>query len=110
MRKNKYNNRKVRADGKVFDSKKEFDRWCVLKLMMKSGEIEGLKHHELFTLLPPCKNYKRPLQYEADFTYYKSSENGGELIVEDVKGFRTNLYLVKRRMMSQLLGIEVKEV
>ena len=49
---NKYHNQKYSADGEVFDSKKEFQRWQELKILEKAGEISELRRQVPFELLP----------------------------------------------------------
>ena len=49
---NKYHNRKYSADGEVFDSKREYQRWQELKLLEKAGEIAELRRQVPFELLP----------------------------------------------------------
>jgi hypothetical protein len=44
-------------------------------------------------------------RYRADFVYVES----GARVVEDVKGFRTVVYKLKRRLMLACHGIEIKE-
>ena len=41
----------------------------------------------------------------ADFVYLEN----GQLVVEDVKGVRTPVYKLKKRLMAERFGIEVKE-
>ena len=53
------------------------------------------------------KLVQRATYYVADFVY-KDAE--GNEVVEDVKGFRTAEYLLKKKMMRALLGIQIKEV
>jgi hypothetical protein len=43
--------------------------------------------------------------YTADFAY---ETDGGEKVVEDVKGVYTHLFAIKRRLMEAVLGIRVK--
>lgn len=106
----KYNNRKVKIDGITFDSRKEAERWCELKLLERSGKISDLKRQERFVLIPTQRIkdrvVERPLHYVADFTY---TENG-EKVVEDVKGFRTKEYVIKRKILLYLYGIRIKEI
>lgn len=47
-----------------------------------------------------------PIRYIADFTY---NDLNGQLIVEDAKGVKTPVYRLKRRMMAEKYGIEIKE-
>lgn len=96
---NKYKNRKFETDGILFDSKREAFRWQELKTMQAAGIIQGLKRQVKFELLPYQKQFKeRGVQYVADFVYY---ENGVK-IVEDVKGFRTKEYIIKRKLFRWL--------
>jgi hypothetical protein len=55
----------------------------------------------------------RIARYQADFTYTSNSpEVGpvGEKIVEDVKGYRTPTYRMKRALMLAAHGIEIREI
>lgn len=103
----KYGNRKVRLYGQVFDSKKEGERFLLLKAAEKRGEIRELKTQVPFELIPAQKHGKwRATKYIADFTYYK----GDEFVVEDAKGYRTEVYRIKKKLMLWMHGIEIKEV
>lgn len=101
---NKYHARAVWLDGIWFPSQKEAHRYLELKLLERAGEIQDLRLQVPFVLLPKSK-YGRPVKYIADFVY---TENGRQ-VVEDAKGYRTDLYKLKRRLMEELLGIEIKE-
>ena len=48
------------------------------------------------------------MRYKADFTYFDDRQ-GGEFVVEGVKGFRTEGYKIKRHLMKAVHGIEVLE-
>lgn len=112
---NKYHAKKVRVDDHVFDSKKEARRYCELRLLEKSGEIHGLELQKEFELIPPQKEGRRVIEravkYRADFCYI---DNRGKCIVEDVKGCKTgaaySLFVIKRKLMRQKYGIEVREI
>lgn len=108
--KHKYGNRKVTADGQTFDSRKEYLRFCELRLLEKAGAIQGLKRQVKFELIPSQryggKVVERPVSYVADFTYIEN----GKTIVEDTKGMRTKDYIIKRKMMLYRYGIRIKEV
>lgn len=93
----------------TFDSKKEAKRYQELILMQKAGIITDLKRQVPFTLVPVFslnKNRYRPLIYIADFVY---KENGIK-VVEDTKGFRTDVYKIKKKLMAYIHQIEIKEV
>ena len=101
----KYGNRKLKApDGQVFDSVKEFHRWGVLRLLERAGKISDLKRQVSFELIPK-QDGERACTYVADFTYYED----GKLVVEDCKGFKTEVYMLKRKLMLWVHGIRIKE-
>lgn len=109
---NKYHAKKIFADGQSFDSRKEYRRWCELKLVERAGEIGNLQRQVRFHLLPAQydertgKCLERPVDYVADFVY----ETDGFLVVEDVKGLKTRDYVLKRKMMLYMHGIRIQEV
>ena len=101
----KYGNRKIKApDGQVFDSVKEYHRWGCLRLMERAGKISDLKRQVRFELIPK-QDGERAITYVADFTYMED----GKLVVEDCKGFRTDAYKMKRKLMLWVHGIRIKE-
>lgn len=93
----KYGNKKTVIDGITFDSKKEAERYLVLKDMLKHDEIEELKIQPKFLLQDSFK-YRgqviRKIYYIADFSYIKE----GNLVVEDVKGKKTDVYKLKKKL------------
>jgi hypothetical protein len=111
-RRNKYNAQKVRLDGLVFDSKKEAKRYGELRLMEKAGEIKYLRVHPSgFLLHCPAAGWglrgdQVVCEYRPDFTYTQ----GGVMVVEDVKGIKTALYLLKKKWLNLEYGIEIREV
>lgn len=98
----KYRNIKTRVDGILFDSKKEAARWGELKLLLRAKEISDLQRQVTFPLMAGCKKVG---SYRADFTYRDKS---GELVIEDVKGKPTAIYLLKKKILAAN-GIEIKE-
>lgn len=102
---NKYGARKVTApDGQVFDSQKEYNRWCNLRLLERAGRISDLKRQVSYELIPK-QNGERACTYVADFVYLEN----GKLVVEDCKGFRTEGYKIKRKLMLWVHNIKIKE-
>ena len=105
----KYKNKKVVYKDMKFDSKKEYLRYLVLEDMQRKGEISELKTQVPFVLVPPFqlngKKYKG-IRYIADFVYKKD----GKVIVEDTKGYCTDVYKIKRKLMAYIHKIEIKEV
>ena len=107
----KYHARKVTIDGHTFDSKAEADRYCELKLLEKAHVIRDLKLQPGFILQEHFKHdgvWERAITYKADFSYI----DGGRVIVEDVKGMKTEVYKIKRKLFLKKYGDEVifKEV
>lgn len=86
-------------NGIVFDSKKEMLRYKELLILEKSGAISDLKRQVKFELQPGFRRNGvtiKPINYVADFTYLNNNE--GIWIAEDVKGFRTKEYILKKKM------------
>lgn len=100
----KYRNSHVVVDGTTFDSKAEARRYQELKLMQAAGEITDLEAHPCYPLIV---NGVKVGSYEADFRYVTQ---GGETVIEDVKGVRTDTYRLKKRLVEALYGIKVVEV
>lgn len=96
-KKSKYNAVKTEVDGIKFDSAKESKRYASLKLLERAGVIENLKLQPRF-LLQEGFTYnghkERKIEYVADFQY----ERNGQTIVEDVKGMKTEVYKLKRKL------------
>jgi hypothetical protein len=102
---NKYRAVKVKADGLTFDSKAEHRRYCELKLLQAAGEISTLSIHEPF----PCHVAGQLIcTYEADFVYW--AKGASSATVEDVKGVKTAVYRLKKKLVKAIYGIEITEV
>lgn len=94
---NKYNNKKVTIDGIKFDSKKEAKRYQELKLLENANQIRNLSRQVPFELIPKQKD-ERAVRYIADFVYTDTMTE--KVIVEDVKGFKTDVYKLKRKLFK----------
>lgn len=109
----KYRNKKCNIDGIWFDSIREGRRYSELKLMEKGGYISNLRLQVPYELVPNQKNregkvIERKVVYRADFVYFDNDKQ--EEVVEDAKGFRTEVYLLKKKLMLDRYGIQIKEV
>lgn len=104
-RQNKYRNRHTVVDGIRFDSAKEAKRWGELCLMARADAICDLERQPVYVLdvngVPVCR-------YRADFRYF--DPRTGKVVVEDVKGFLTPEYKIKRALMKAVHRIDVVEV
>lgn len=118
---NKYRNRKITYNGEKYDSVKEYRRHDELKLLEKAGKISGLQRQVKFELIPaqrepdtigkrggvrPGKLLESAVCYYADYVYTKD----GKTVVEDVKGLRTPVYIIKRKLMLYIHGIRIEEI
>ena len=110
----KYNNKKVVCNGITFDSILEKNRYLFLHSKQNTGEIRGLELQPKFILqegfTTHCfvtktgKESKiRPITYSADFRYMNRK---GEIIIEDAKGFKTEVYKIKKKMILNMLRLE----
>lgn len=110
-RKSKYGNDKVTVDGIEFDSKREAQRYGVLKLQERAGIITDLDLQKRIYLIgadgkPLRGESGRRLYYKADFVYL---DDRNELVVEDSKGFKTPEYKLKKAILASM-GYQIREV
>lgn len=104
----KYHARRTTVDGITFDSKREADRYLVLKSMEEEGVIEDLRRQVRYELVPAFDvdgRHCRPVYYVADFVYVED----GKEVVEDVKGMRTDVYRLKSKLFARRYGKVIKE-
>lgn len=95
----KYRNIKTKYDGKIFDSIKEKYRYIELKELERKGKISNLRTQVKYELQPKYEiggEKIRAIHYIADFVY----ELKGDEIVEDTKGYRTQIYKLKKKMFE----------
>lgn len=116
-KKNKYSAKRVEGlwHGEVvmFHSTKEAKCAAELQLLERSGEISDLYRQRPIVILHAREGRKeRTLTYVSDFDWIIRVKNKGygDWVVADVKGMRTAVYLIKKRLLSQLLNIEIKEL
>lgn len=120
--KSKYHSRKIMADGLVFDSNLELERWRVLRLAESRGTISNLRRQVPFVLLPKqtIKVRKvlktkikmvdrvafREVVYVADFVY----ERNGAEVIEDTKGIILPMFRLKAALLMYFHGKSIKIV
>lgn len=104
---NKFRAIKVTEDGITFDSKAEYRRYCELKMLRTAGEIKDLQVH---TKYPFMVNGVNCGYYMDDFSYMPWPFRLGQRTVEDVKGVRTPVYVLKRKLVKALYNIEIVEI
>lgn len=101
---NKFGAKKVRYDGYLFDSGMEWRRYTDLRLLEAAGEVHDIEVHPKFDIIV---NGIRVAGYEADFRY---EGRDGNVHVEDVKGARTAVYSLKKKLIEALYGIRIEEI
>jgi hypothetical protein len=97
---NKYNAQKTGLDGKTYASRREAYRAAELKALQKAGEIVGFAE-QVPILLPGDTTYR------ADFVVLNRD---GTFTVEDAKGVKTPVYRLKKRLVWDRYGIDIREV
>ena len=104
-RRNKYGNRRVQIGNRWFDSVHEAQVYEELMLKVRSGELRCVICQVRFDLL-----YHEKLQYVADFL---TLDNNMQAEVLDAKSEATRqnrVYQIKRKLMKEQWGIEIREV
>lgn len=104
MRRSKYGAVKTVVDGITFDSKAEARRYGELKLLQAAGVIKDLEMQPRYDI---TINDKFCAFYKADFRYIQD----GEMVVEDVKGMKTPMYRLKKKLVEALYPhVEIMEI
>lgn len=89
-------------NGHIHDSRAEAVRCDVLHILQRARKISDLKIQVKYELIPPRKYdgmpSERACSYVADFDYMEN----GRHVVEDVKGMRTQEYIIKRKLFKML--------
>jgi hypothetical protein len=94
----------VGPNGAVYPSRKQANRAAELYLLQRCGAISELQEEVDFELIPK-QNGERACKYRADFVYIED----GKKITEDCKGFRTEVYRLKRKLMKFIHGVTIRE-
>ncbi len=103
MKRSKYNAVKTAVDGITFASKAEAKRYGELKLLERACQIANLKLQPVYECVV---NGKLVCKYVADFRY--TTPYG--FTVEDVKGMKTPVYRLKKKLVEALHGITITEI
>ena len=98
----KYGNKKTQVGEYLFDSKREAHRYQELQFELLAGAISGLELQREYRLMV---NGSLVCKYRADFVYLRD----GVQVVEDSKGCRTNVFVIKKKLMKAVFGIEILE-
>lgn len=99
-KKSKYKAKKTKIDGHTFDSLKEAEYYKELDLLLKSGEIKWFCLQPIFIL-------SEGVEYRADFIVCDKKENTH---IIDVKGFKTQVYKIKKKLFRNKFKVEIEEI
>lgn len=121
----KYGNKRCMLGDMEFDSKKEMQRYLVLKEAQGRGIISDLERQPQFELIPKVtetyvkhlktkdkeceRTVQLPITYKGDFRYVKD----GVTVVEDVKASAYMLdpkFLIKEKLFRWKFGFSIKRV
>ena len=99
----KYGNKRTTVGSRTFASKREARRYQDLLLLERAGEISDLRTQ---VRMPVVVNGMQVCVFVADFCYV---DREGRQITEDCKGYRTQVYRLKRKLVKAALGIDILE-
>ena len=99
----KYGNKAMEVGGHKFDSRKEARFFLQLQ---QDPTVKSIQTQVVFELIPKQKG-ERACSYKADFVV---EYHDGRTVVYDVKGMKTDVYRIKRKLMLWVHGIQIKEV
>jgi hypothetical protein len=109
----KYGAKKTQVDGHVFDSIAESRRYRELMLLKRSGVVTEVELQPVYTLMEGRLNKATgkkvsSIKYKADFLVTYAD---GHQEIEDVKGYKTAVYQLKKRMfMIKFPDLQIKEI
>lgn len=103
-RQSKYGNTRTYYNGRTYDSKAEAKRAGELDILLRAGHIKSWEPQPKFEIVV---NEKKICTYRADF---KVEYPDGTTEIEDVKGVRTPVYKLKKKLVEALYGIEIQEL
>lgn len=104
-RRSKYHATPTVIHGRRFDSQAEARRYEQLLLLGRAGGLTNLELQPSYRLVVQGVHIAT---YRADFAY--DDRETGTRVVEDVKGVRTAVYVLKKRLVFALYGVAIREV
>lgn len=104
----KYNNRGYSLDGQFFHSEAEANRYLQLKVMEAAGHIARIERQVAY---PVHIDGHLICTYYADFRYFIMADGGTKaIVIEDVKGARTETFALKKKLVEAKHKIRVIEL
>ena len=107
-RAHKYGAERTRAsNGVMCASKKEANRYSELLLLERAGQIKDLKWQ---VKMPVVIEHQVVLTYVADAVYWDLIKpDVPSLVIEDVKGYKTPEYRIKKRCVEAYYRCKIRE-
>ena len=102
--KSKYKNKRTFYNGRWYDSKKESER---------AFELDSLKKANVVKEWTPQVRYRFEHNGVLIGTYvldFKVEYSDGTVEHEDVKGYKTDVYKIKKKLMKAFYDIDIKEL
>lgn len=103
---NKYKAKPILVDGIRFPSMKQGERYKQLKILQAADRIRNLRLEVPYAI--KVKDATVCI-YRADFVYEEYASQQWTEVVEDVKGMKTPVYNLKKKLMKACHGIEIRE-
>jgi len=100
FRRHKFNAKRTKVDGVKFSSKREAKHYQDLLLAEQSGDL-------LFFLRQVPFHLSGGIRYVCDFVEFWRD---GEVRFVDIKGFKTPMYLLKKKQVEAAYPITITEV
>lgn len=100
MIKHKFRAISTENNGIRFASKKEANRYNDLLVFQKNGEI-------LFFLRQVPFHLPGNVKYVCDFMVFWAN---GDVTIEDVKGMKTPMYILKKKQVEALYPVKINEI
>ena len=104
---NKYGNKKIKVDGRTYDSKDEHNRWCQLEWQVQADEICDLTFHPRFDIVV-AGIYIGKMTLDAGYRIRKT----GQPIYEDTKSAATRkdpTYRLRKKLVEAIYSITITE-
>lgn len=103
-REHKYRAIPTEWNGIKFSSKAEARRAAELDILRRHGSIGPVEYQPRYAI---AVNGVKICDYVADFAYFTKA---GVQVVEDVKGFRTPVYKLKKKLFEAIYKTKLTEV
>jgi predicted nuclease of restriction endonuclease-like RecB superfamily len=104
----KYGAKACVVDNIHFPSRREANRYAELKLLLRAGNISNLEIDAQTPIVYEIEvNGIHVTNYRPDFRYYDNDSR--RMVICDAKGFRTDVYRLKKKLVRACFGIVIEE-